>query len=382
MRETAKGRGRPSRRTVPGGCVFVRTIDLAMVWWAYRERLIQARDFRAWCACRLEVAARKRLLPGREPRYTMRELARRAKVGGRSIRGSLRRLGALGLVTFSKNEIRFATSPDELAALELSSFFELFESLPNRKRFVPVPRRILRLMSQGATPAVIATIIGHLIRCLYSWPDEGFKCSGSCKASWVASVFGISLRSAKSARKELEGLGWLVRGASSQRRLNAFGPDISINLDWSMPKAPAGTEFAPPPAVCETEFAPPSGNKIPPSGENKNQEPASRVRTGVSGSEDGEGEPTLRDVTPRDLGDTSRLLTLFEQAVAAKVVTDSECERLHFFAAAEHARASGKINPCGLFVWLIRTRSWAFLSQGDEDRARVRFKGPFLRRSA
>ena len=47
------------------------------------------------------------------------------------------------------------------------------------------------------------------------------------------------------------------------------------------------------------------------------------------------------------------LLTLFEQAVAAKVVTNSECERLHYFTAAEHARASGKMNPCGLFVWPI-----------------------------
>jgi hypothetical protein len=38
-------------------------------------------------------------------------------------------------------------------------------------------------------------------------------------------------------------------------------------------------------------------------------------------------------------------------------------------AAAEHALAVGKANPCGLFAYLIRVKLWRYLTQADEDRA-------------
>jgi hypothetical protein len=68
------------------------------------------------------------------------------------------------------------------------------------------------------------------------------------------------------------------------------------------------------------------------------------------------------------------LLVLFEEAETRGLVNGSENERLHFFAAAEHAAIIGSINPAGLFARLIRNRGWHFATLSDEDAARVRLK--------
>ena len=77
---------------------------------------------------------------------------------------------------------------------------------------------------------------------------------------------------------------------------------------------------------------------------------------------------------PEDLKDTGRLLELFDQAIVGGLVTASERDRLRFMGAAEHARAIGTRNPCGLFVRMVRCGLWSFLTQDDEDAANARFK--------
>jgi hypothetical protein len=77
---------------------------------------------------------------------------------------------------------------------------------------------------------------------------------------------------------------------------------------------------------------------------------------------------------PADLKDTGRLLALYNQAIARSLVTTSERDRLRFVGAAEHARAIGTRNPCGLFVRLVRCGLWSFLTQDDEDAANDRLK--------
>jgi hypothetical protein len=86
------------------------------------------------------------------------------------------------------------------------------------------------------------------------------------------------------------------------------------------------------------------------------------------------GQPDFRDVVPEDLKDTGRLLELYDQAIARGLVTASERDRLRFVGAAEHARVIGTKNPCGLFVRLVRSGLWSFLTQDDEDAANVRLK--------
>ena len=58
--------------------------------------------------------------------------------------------------------------------------------------------------------------------------------------------------------------------------------------------------------------------------------------------------PTLREVTPADLGDVSRLLALHEQARARGWLRGGEAEWLNVVATAMHARRVGQA-PCRLF---------------------------------
>ena len=79
-------------------------------------------------------------------------------------------------------------------------------------------------------------------------------------------------------------------------------------------------------------------------------------------------------MTPEDLRDPARLLDLHAQAVAAGYVSSSEADRLNVFAAANHARVIGSRNPSGLFVRIVRSGLWNFLTQDDEDVARVQLR--------
>jgi hypothetical protein len=86
------------------------------------------------------------------------------------------------------------------------------------------------------------------------------------------------------------------------------------------------------------------------------------------------GKPNLRRIVPEDLSDTGRLLELHVQAVAAGLVPASEWGRLRFVAAAEHARAVGAKNPCGLFAALVRSGSLHFATEDDAQAASVRIR--------
>jgi hypothetical protein len=111
--------------------------------------------------------------------------------------------------------------------------------------------------------------------------------------------------------------------------------------------------------------------------ESKNEEPACGGRPGVYDSESKKTEPeipSLSNVKPEDLWDPARLLDLHAQAVAAGYISPSEAERLNFFAAANHARVIGSRNPPGLFVRIVRSGLWSFLTQDDEERARVQLR--------
>jgi hypothetical protein len=84
--------------------------------------------------------------------------------------------------------------------------------------------------------------------------------------------------------------------------------------------------------------------------------------------------PTLRRLRPDDLENGHRLQMLFEQATAGGLVRPTEAQRLDFFAAAEHALRVAKRNSCGLFFAMIRGGWWHYISQEDEDRARVKLR--------
>jgi hypothetical protein len=377
---------------------------LCLLWWVYRQRYIQLRDLRVWLACQEMVARRCQLRPDQVPHYTLVELHRLVGgVGGPHLRCSLRRLEAHGLLAWSSTCITFITASDALRGIpDLTSFIAMHATLPNLRRRVPVPRPTLRLLALGCRASVIATILGHLIRCLYAHARP-LRCvsGGWCKASWIAEVFQVDRRRIKAARRHLATLGWLEIAAVPQHTLNRWGSYVYVNLTWDYPtnalgcrpSMPAAGEMTllPPPPQFSTTTLPPLPSHKEPLQEYEHQQLAPRPqplvlmpRTASPVSsfpphdlfhpDKALPPPTLSHIVPADLQDTARLLALFTHAQTQGLIGKSDSDRLTFCALAEHAKAVGSANPCGLFAALVRRQQWHFVTESDEDVAQARLK--------
>src|SRR6266702_2643160 len=121
-----------------GGFVLLTVEILCLLWWVYRQRYIQLRDLRVWLACQEMVARRCQLLPDQVPHYTLAELHRLVGgVGGPHLRGSLRRLEAHGLLTWSSTHITFIAASNALCGIpDLTSFIAMRATIPNLHRRV------------------------------------------------------------------------------------------------------------------------------------------------------------------------------------------------------------------------------------------------------
>ena len=392
-----------------GGFIFLTVQQLCLLWWAYRTRLIQLRDFRVWFAAQEMTARRCQIDAGQVPAYTSCELHRLVGgVGGEHLRASLRRLETTGLLTWSGTTLTFATSPTDLRGVhDLADFHTMYNAIPNHRRRVPVPRQAIRLIAGGCRATVIATMLGHLLRCLY-YRDRRCISGGWCKASWIANVFRVDLRNVKAARKHLVSIGWIEILDTPPALCNRWGHYTRIRLSWTRAameqaaqndaRTPASAS-PPPPAFSTTESPPPNKEHREPLQELQHQKPAPHadIATALpprphtvpdfSGPSAGVKKhamdhppktttvpPTLRHIVPDDLQETARLLALFEQAQMHGLIGNSESERLTFLGLAEHARVVGSHNPCGLFVALLRHQCWHFVTDSDEDAAHQRFK--------
>jgi len=349
-----------------GGFTLVSGTVILAAWAAYRRRDLRLFDLRVWFSC-LELAARRcGLIKGRSPSFRIDEIHRLVGgVGGEHIRQSLSRIERAGLITWSDRSIVF---PKTEAVLGQAGLGPMLDLIPNHRRLVPVPRRIVRLLAGGARRVVVATIVGHLLRCLYYRSGVCLP-EGTCKASWIAELFGVNVRNVKSARKHLVSIGWLAPISTRQTCLNRFGQRVRINLEWSRNDISARPKRSPPSAISTTELPPPYKDKKLSSRIYMNQKPENGP-SGVSKQSTREGKPTFRHVVPEDLYDPRRLRVLHRQAIVAALISQSECDRLRFFAAAEHAKAIGTRNPCGLFATIVRRGLWGFITQDDEDTAR------------
>ena len=354
--EAMEGKGKPV-----GGYVFVSATGLLATWWSYKAGIIQFRDVRAWLACHELKARRCTLEKGRLPRFTEAEIGRLVGgVGGEHIRASLRRLKAASLLTWSETGIELRGSTEGLPPEAV----EFVESVTNHRRRIPVPRPLLRFLAGETRPVLVATALGHLLRCMYF--RKGLcEPNGLCKASWIAELFGVDERNVKAARKALEALGVLLRFETPQLVMNRYGVSMRLNLDWT------GRTPATPPRTLQSTTESPrlreTGiSSFRRSGDQKLGGPSPsgvRKRTGR--------EPSLSRVTEADLHDTGRLLKLFQQAQQECLVGRSQSERLKFIAAANRAVRVGTRNSPGLFVALVRRGLWHHLTARDEDVARV-----------
>jgi hypothetical protein len=227
-------------------------------------------------------------------------------------------------------------------------------------------------MARTGTRLSLATLLGHLLRCSYYRAGE-CRPTGMCKAGWIADVFGVDARNVKAARRALVTLGVLRFERVGQRFLNAHGPLVTLNLDWS-PPCGVRDKSPPRPAVQRDGLPPPrSEPKLLRSGENQN--PPARRPSGAQTRVQPLTKPSLRHVVAEDLTDTARLASLYAQACENGYVGRSQAERLTFFAMAEHARAVAKRNAPGLFAANVRSRRWGVIGLADEDAARRKLAG-------
>lgn len=328
-----------------GGFCFIHENSIHAVWACLRSGDVQLRDLRVWLACHELLARRCTLEAGRTPRYGLDELhGLVGGVGGEHVRRSVRRLEKHGLLQFSEDAID--TVPYGV------------REQPGRP--IPVPRPLLRLLSKSRGRAFIATVLGHLLRCVF-YRNGVCRSGGWCKASWVAEAFGVALRAVKEARARLLKLGVLRSVAADQLRLNRLGSPQVVSLDW-------GSEPAPRQRQSTTESAPPEKHKELSLRRVDHQEPA---RSAVqAGARMRANEPDLNNVTVADLKDPWRLAALFKQARLRGWVQKTEAEILAVFAAASHACRVGRNNPAGLFAWTLQKRAWKHLSNADEDAGR------------
>ena len=82
----------------------------------------------------------------------------------------------------------------------------------------------------------------------------------------------------------------------------------------------------------------------------------------------------LPGVTPNALRADSTLEKLRKGAVQKRWVSDSDADRLRYFAAAEHALATDPANAGDLFSWIVKGGNWKVLTARDEERAQHRLK--------
>lgn len=356
---------RPVSVGVPDGkCCLIPAAAMCAAWLAYRQGHIRFMDLRVWFAAHEMVERRCVLAKNRLPSYTLAELGRlTASAGGEHLHSFLHRLAAANLLRWSSTEIAFLWCEAD------PSLAPMLAHVPNHRRKVPVPRRVIRYLATARQPAVVATILGLCLRGLYHRAGA-CHAGGTCKASWVAETFAVCVRSVRRARQQLEDLGWVTPVAMPHWHQQRFGESFVINLRWQNPGCQPRPALSPRPPSSTTELSPPESHKDLPA-ELQHTEPGRPVRAGASASPKSDHRPTLKAVTPVDLEDPLRLDVLWRQAVEGQLLRDSPAERLNFFAAAWHARRVGDRNPPGLFAAVVRRRLWSAISLADEDGARL-----------
>ncbi len=381
---------RPSAETtaiakLPGGYRRIDVQHVLQAWHAYRtEKRIRFVDFRAYMALH-EIAERRQAArrKGSAHRSTRRsakgirtkivaECAGLLRVrDSRVAAGAVRRLTRAGLISVTEQGIRFCNDG-------LSTQSEDGVAAP-RGRNVPrrtmvVPRRILRHLAAGAAVVEAATILGHLLRCVFYHRGVGWRSVGSCSTRYVAELFAVDTRSVKRARRTVIEAGWLIAQAADHWHVQAHGSRMRVVLGWCPGDVAAGLRhdalrMSPLIAPHARPLSPPESNRTLPL-DLKNHTPASKRGSGAFGMKGQHDQPRLTDVRPSDLVDPHRLRRLCDEAVERGWIRDSEHERLRVCSAAVHARRVGRSNPCGLFVAVLRRGLWTYLSNGDDDAGR------------
>mgnify|MGYP003374113819 CR=1 FL=1 len=417
---------------INGGYKTQTVTQLANIISAYDEGSISLGAVRTFLAAIAIVAAREAAKRSKKsekknrgviPRYLKKELCSLTGLSIRAVSKGIAELETAGLVTFQESEITFSQTLREEAE-------ELCETLSGRRskmRPVPLPRPILRFLAGCNEIATLKTALCYCVRGLSITKSGGeISANGSAKASWIASLMGLSLRSVRNARSKLIAMGWIHPDTmSTQWKLNRTGAYFEINLEWSDKSPKANTnktgetgenteqnripevnsvesniadysdtteallvsenasdggscgalpcnevtslrEFALPTLEKCFDFAPPYKYKKTPNG-SKHQKTLTVEPTGVFTKQI--GKPRITNVVKEDLFSFQRVETLYFEAVERGLVKGSENDALNFLAAAIRAREAGETAP-KIFIGIVKKRLWMNITQVQEDQAR------------
>ena len=389
---------------IPGRYVKIDSMELCCVWTLARAGRLRPLDVRVWLATR-EARERRKGADASRCKYETAELAQLCETTEGKVRFSLRRLEAEGVVTWGEHPF-FISGVSELSDEHAAGVVAMRAQIPARRRFFPLPRRVLRFLTQGSNRTLQATVFAHLIRCVFMKRSE-WHSTGACKASWAASVFGLSSRSIVRARAQLEReLKWLRRVPAPQWYQNAHGGRFEVQLDWKAGETAPRTkversgsatgegtemsdqqlEMSPPPASKSAEMSGPESKQLS-FGNKQPSAPvphrcAQRARPRV----DAQAGPhrrcaKLAKVREGDLASIESVMELFDQAGRSRswvrrgwAPVDTENERLNWWVAARRSLTQDAQSPCGLFMHLVRERRWGDASQLDETSATPAFK--------
>lgn len=339
-----------------GGFCFIPVMAILATWRAYKAGIIRLLDLRVWLACFELKARRCGLGKGRVPRYTLEELHELVGgVGGEHLRQSLNRLAKQGMLHWSESSLIVSESTLDTEGDEADRMTEL---VVNVRRRVPIPRRILRYVAAQRRPVLLATVFGHLLRCVY-YRRTGIRTRGLVKASWIAELFGVDERNVKAARALLADSGMVTLGSSSQFVLNRWGLPTEVNMCWEECAASRSSRRTPPRRRESTTTTPPprrTGN----SSRDENVKLRPKALDGVR-------KRTVGHIAPGELRHASGVERIWRRAVDAELCGRSEADRLRIFAAAVHACRVATRNAAGLLATIITNSTWHHVSNADED---------------
>lgn len=357
-------------RKPDGGFCFMRVRSFLAAWIRFKRDDISLYDLRLWLGCHEMIARRCQVKGDRLPTYTEEELISLVGSGTKSkVKKGIQRLVAAGLLHWERNCVSTDTLKAEAALADSDDYLDALALIINNNRKIPVTRRILRHIIKTRNRTLIGTVFGHLLRCLYYRKDRCVS-GGRCKASWISEALQLDLRNVKAARQQLIQLGWIVPCDASQISLNRWGLPVIINLHWEYSEKKQDVKSPPPFGDFGSPSPPPYIYDQPLTGSNNQK---LEKAPGVKNKPKNIPAPSLKHIILEDISDPLRLDQLYRKATKAGL-PHSQSSRLTWFAAAEHALAVGKQNPCGLFAVIYRQKLWRHITHQQEDIARAKLK--------
>jgi hypothetical protein len=252
----------------------------------------------------------------------------------------------------------------------------------NYLRTVPVPRRLLRHLAAHGSRTQILTALSVLSRSLRRKKISGqYVCvaGGGCSAGFAKKFFAVRREAFFQGIQFLEELGWLRRGIDDEwSKVRCRGQWLIPNLAWGSPavvvdNSTEADENRTVEATKQSKTGPSCiPRTLPSTKKDSHHKPQGASRPWAGGEKFSDEKASWAKRFDRDmLRSTPKLLELFADAARRGHVDEAQMWKLYFVALAQRALRVGK-NPGALFRKLVEERKYEFVSDADEETARLK----------